>query len=300
MDPKPVIVPSKTERMRDDLEMRGIEAYAMPSSTYVPNDSHCFVVSLDRKDCWRNYGRCWNDKGEKIRVAQTNAYWQWLNDFCPPLNYQKCGINFGINGVCHTYANRELLIGEDEVDVRKAMKNHVCVSIFGKYGFGLAQLKQLLKDSFLRTQKLVIMDDSLLDTVLKRVDNFLDDEVDAWYKVFLEYVAIISVVLDNPIAQKAMKEMIIELVEFREALYLKFLAKEYNEAQFKQAIRTLLDSKGKAFLNTLRTTDLIDDIALKKYIMNYNNYLTLVFKAFDAQERQIMKTGSLDENMFKK
>lgn len=300
MDPKPIIVPDKTLRIRDTLELRIVEAYAMPSSTYVPNDSHCFVVSLDRKDCWRNYGRCWDDKGEKMKVAENNSYWQWLMDFCPPLNYQKCGINFGINGVCHTFANRELLIGENSVDVKKAMKNHVCVSIFGKYGFGLAQLKQLLKESFDRTVKLVEMDETLLPKVLNRVDDFLDDEVEAWYKVFLEYVAMTSIVLDNPKTKKAIQEMIMELVEGREAFYLKLLNGEYSEQQFKEIIKNLLQEKGINFLNTIKSFGLIDDVELANYIKHYKMYLLLVFKAITAQEQSILITGSLNEELLKK
>ena len=300
MVPKPIIVPDKTLRIRDTLEFKIVEAYAMPSSTYVPNDSHCFVVSIDRKDCWRNYGRCWDDKGEKIKVAENNSYWQWLIDFCPSLNYQKCGINFGINGVCHTFANRELLIGENSSDVKEAMKNHVCVSIFGKYGFGLAQLKQLLTDSFNRTIKLVEMDESLLPKVLNRVDDFLDDEVEAWYKVFLEYVAMTSIVLDNPKTKKAIQEMIIQLVESREAFYLKLLDGEYSEQQFKEVIKNLLQEKGINFLNTIKLYGLIDDVELANYIKNYKMYLLLVFKAIEEQERSILITGSLNEELLKK
>lgn len=31
------------------------------------------------------------------------------------------------NGVCHTYANRELLLGENEASAEKAAKDYVCV-----------------------------------------------------------------------------------------------------------------------------------------------------------------------------
>ena len=37
----------------------------MPSSTYVPNDSHAFLVSLDKTLCWINYGRCFGGPEEK-------------------------------------------------------------------------------------------------------------------------------------------------------------------------------------------------------------------------------------------
>ena len=62
----------------------------MLSNTYVPNDSHAFLVTLDRKMCWANYGRCWGDKGELNLIAKQKSYQEWLLEFCPPNNYFKC------------------------------------------------------------------------------------------------------------------------------------------------------------------------------------------------------------------
>ena len=101
------------------------------------------VLQLQKiKTCWNNGGRGGDTAPVKTKVVQTRAYKEWLFDFVPNDKIYKCGISFYVNGVCHTYANRKLLLGEGNVDVRDAPKDYVCVVFFGKYGFGLNQLKR--------------------------------------------------------------------------------------------------------------------------------------------------------------
>jgi len=156
------------------ISMIEIEAYSLPSSSFVPDDAHVFVIDVSRSIEWRNKGGGWTDSRPRTKVASTRAYKEWVLDFIPPNNLEKSGIIFGLNGVCQTYANLELLIAENEASVKSAAKNYVCVWCFGKYGLGLENLKNLLKKSYNEVIKTHTDPYNALPKILSRVDNYLE------------------------------------------------------------------------------------------------------------------------------
>lgn len=198
-----------------------LEAWAMPSDTYIEGDSHTFVVTQDKTECWRNYGRCWEDEGDRTMVASVDVFYEWLNIFAPSNNYFKCGILFGLNGVCHTFANRELLMGTEPADVKMAARDYVVVFLFGKYGLGLKTLKQLLKTSFDETRKDFPLPDNALEKVYKRIDGRFPDEFEAWRLTLGEYIMPIDTIWgkDRDKLEKDFMKRLMKLDDQRQSLY---------------------------------------------------------------------------------
>lgn len=54
---------------KSNMSLINAEAYSMPSSTFVPNDSHCLVVTEDKQTCWANNGGGWFGSCPKTLVA---------------------------------------------------------------------------------------------------------------------------------------------------------------------------------------------------------------------------------------
>ncbi len=302
VDPNEIVISKNQLGVRDKYSILMTEAYAMPSSTYVPDDSHAFLVSLDRTLCWANYGRCWNAPGEKILVAQQNSYKEWLLEFCPPNDLIRCGIVFGLNGVCHTITNRELLIGESDVSVKDASKNFVTVSIFGKYGFGLDNLKKLVTDSFNRANLKVMMTQDMLETVLARIDNTLDDEVSAWEQLIENYFSlqISEIVSMHEDALEKLKNMITTLLEGREKIYNDFFnLSVITRQEFERQIYVLISSNVFNYFDLLCDSNYInneqDDIAKQ----SADKFFKALFKIFDEQMQTVETTGGLDQSLAK-
>ncbi len=301
-NPGEIVINKNHILFRDNATIVLTEAYAMPSSTYVPDDSHTFFVTADKKICWANYGRCWNDKGDRIKIADQKSYQEWLNEFCPNGDYTKCGITFGVNGVCHTVTNRELLIGEDDVDVRNAAKNFVTVSIFGKYGFGLSALKQLITDAYNRANLKVMFPEGILETVLQRIDNTLEDEANAWQQLMNEYFALSlkDIIATHPDALTKLQEMIKNLLTNRENIYEEYVKNIFEHETFEKNIYNLLTSSVTNYITYLSTSNYIDittrDTALKNATLFFNK----LFKVVDGQIAEVTATGKMDEELAKK
>ncbi len=301
-DKKEIVINKNHLGVRDSYTTLNIEAYAMPSSTYVPDDSHAFVVTEDRSNCWANYGRCWNDKGDRVLVAKQRAYKEWFLEFCPPNNYAQVGINFGVNGVCHTVANRQLLIGEDDVNVSQAPKNFVTVSVFGKYGFGLKILKQLITDSYNRALLKVDMPDTFLNEVLARIDNTMDEETEAWIQLIEEYIAlpISSIVTQHTDALDRLHEMIATLLNNREMAYEELIKDLSKQADFEKNIYILLTTNLKNYIEFLFANAYISDQNRQMALNNLTNFFNQLFKIIDGQMEAVHDTGKLDMELAKK
>ncbi len=303
-DPKPdEIVPSKTQKGKQEgFTILFTEAYAMPSNTYVEDDSHTFTVSLDRSLCWKNFGRCWFDEGERELIAKQTAYKEWLLEFCPPKDYAKCGIMFGVNGVCHTTSNRELLIGEDNVDVRLAPKNFVTVSIFGKYGFGLDILKQLITDSYHRASLQVPMAEDVLQMVLDRIDQTLDDEVLAWRQLMSEYfmLPIEPILQKHPDAVANLRMMITHLLQNRELIYEEFRKRQVVQPTYEKNIYMLLSQSVSHYLDFLVQNGYIDNTMRTNALQAMTLFFNRLFRVVDGQVQAVTQMGGLDQNLVKK
>ena len=294
------IVPAKTEILaRDKYSILMTEAYAMPSSTYVPDDSHTFLVSEDKTMCWANFGRCWEDEGDRTLVAKQKSYKEWLLEFCPPDDYGRCGIKFGLNGVCHTTANRELLIGEDDLSVKEASKNFVTVSIFGKYGFGIDVLKNLVKDSFTRANYKVMMTQDMLEKVLARIDNTMDDEVNAWKQLMETYfdLQISDIISQHEEALNNLKKMINTLFSGREALYQKFLNSQILRTEYQYEIYQLITSTVYNYFDFLVNSNYINSEQYNNVKEKAVKFFKSLFKVLDEQAQTVEKTNKLNSEL---
>lgn len=166
------------------IELMPIEAYSMPSSSFVKNDSHVFIINTERDIEWDDFGGGWSDSRSKTLQAKTNAYKQWILNFCAPTYAPvDTGITFLLNGVCHHAANRLLIVSDGKTNVRMAPGNEYSTLFFGKYGLGLGDFKNRLRTSFIETAKNYFLPDFILDDVLKRIDDSWMEELQAWYIV---------------------------------------------------------------------------------------------------------------------
>lgn len=281
---------------KNDMQLVKIEAYSMDSDYGVKNSSHCFVVSEDRKTCWKNHGGGWNDRRKKTKVAENQAYWEWLNTFVPPSSPDRCGIRFGVNGLCHSYAARELLVGRNETDVSKAPKNYVCVFFFGKYGMGLDELKDLLRTSYNNTMASYNDPYNSLDEVLNRVDNTVDFELRAWRQIALDYVHIPvdDIMAKNPtgglsVARSRMRSFINK----RENIYHQNKTSNGLEGLICNLIQTESDD----YLNMLTQIKYISEEDRKKYSGSLRTFLSGFANYVQAHREAYLATGQIPDNI---
>lgn len=278
---------------KDNMSLMKVEAYAMDGGGYgIEGSDHCFVVTADKKISWRNNGGGWEDSRKKTKVAQNRAYKEWMMEFIPPNNISKCGITFGQNGLCQTYANRELLIGEDKADARKSGKNYVCVFFFGKYGLGLKQLKQLLKESYSKVTAQYNDPYNALNKVLAKADDYVDDEMAAWRQVGIEYGHIpIDRILAKDIsgglalARSRMQNFINE----REKLYEQC----GGERGFRTKLKDLIQRHCDDYLWMLAGISYITEGERDTYSRNISQFLNRFNAAVAMQVRSLEETGVL-------
>ncbi len=174
---------------KEQLSMTTLKAFYLPSVFIVENASHCYTVSENPHFCWINHGRGEGD--ERAQFAVENLiYREWLFEFCPHDNVDKCGIVFGENGVCQTYAARELLLGVNNISLLNIPAGEVTIMWFGKYGLGKKKLIELLKGSYAKVTGDYTEQSSILNQVINRVNNTLDEEILAWYRVAINYTSI--------------------------------------------------------------------------------------------------------------
>lgn len=281
---------------KSDMKLVKIEAYSINSAYKIPNSSHCLVVSEDKKSCWSNHGRGWDSPSEKTKVAENQAYWEWLNTFVPTGSIDKCGISFGINGLCHNYAARELLVGRDETDVSKAPKNYVCVFFFGKYGMGLDDLKNLLKTSYYNTMASYYDPYNALNEVLNRVDNTVDFELKAWRQVALDYVDIPvdDIMAKNPKGGIATaRSRMRSFINKRENVY----RQNKSSSGLEKLICDLIQTESDDYLNMLTQIKYISEKDRNKYSENIRSFLSGFANYVLAQREAYISTGQIPDSI---
>ncbi len=278
---------------KDNMSLMNVEAYAMDGGGYgIEGSDHCFVVTEDKKTSWRNNGGGWDDSRAKTLVAKNRAYKEWMMEFVPPDNIYKCGISFGKNGLCQTYANRELLIGEDRADARKSGKNYVCVFFFGKYGLGLKQMKQLLTESYNKVTDKYNDPYNALNKVLAKADDYLDDELAAWRQVAIEYggIPIDQIMAKNPSGGLATARMRMRsFIDEREALY-ESCGQEWD---FRGRLKELILRHCNDYLNMLANISYITKSERDTYSQSISRFLNRFNAAVALQVRALEETGSL-------
>jgi hypothetical protein len=277
-----------------------IEAYALPSNSYVTGDSHCFVVAKDdRTMCWANGGGDYYDRRTHTLVASDSAYKEWLLDFCPPRNKEACGIIFGENGVCHTYANRELMVTQSGPDARQAAKDYVCVAFYGKYGYGRPQLKDRLTASYKNVTKLYTDPYNALPTVLSRVDNFLDDEAAAWRQVAIDYLGVPFDDIMNRNKSGGMavfKGRLQTMIDAREAAYQSYLSSGKRN-NLRIEVRELMKKHIGDYLQFLVDIGYVSRLDRDKYIDTMQKFFDAVIRNAYRQAENIRTHGVLSDNL---
>lgn len=249
-------------------------------------------------------GRGYNDLTpevlQKSRIITTNiVYKEWLMEFCPPDNISKCGISFGVNGVCQTYAAREMLVGMYDADVRDALKNYVAIMWYGKYGFGLDQLKQLLTTSHQKSTNGRIDQFNALQHVLNRVDNYLDDELVAWFRVATEYIGIpVSEILAKaPTAgMNAVHSHLRSWVNIRESVYQDLLNGKVSRRDFDHTLKVKLLDGVKSYLTSLTYGGFMTESEAREYYKRIDELFTRFIGDVAAERSRLLSTGIIHEN----
>ena len=273
----------------DFITLMPIEAYSMPSSTFVPDDSHVMVINTARDMEWDDFGGGWSDRRTKTLQARTNAYKQWLLNFCKPtVSPTDTGITFMENGVCHTAANRILIVSDGDTNVRLAPGDEYAILFFGKYGLGISDFKKKLKDSFNKTAKSYFMPKCILDDVLKRIDNSWEEEWSAW-RLVAEKECNLDVrrILNKNVsggfsnAERHMKDFIAK----RENVYAQYKG---NPSMVQKKIGELIYSSSEAYLNQLTPgfiTEAEKRYALKKIKEFLNGHIKSMRRAMTLWRR---------------
>ena len=272
--------------MKESLSLMEIEAYAMSSSTYLPNDSHTFVsCKEDRNREWRNHGGGWNDPRPKTFVAKAEAFKEWLLYFVPPgAGCDECGVSFGENGVCHTYANRELLLSFENASVQIAAKDEYVVMLFGKYGLGIQQLKDRLRATYHHITQSISDPFYALDRVLGRIDSSLDEELMAWYRVATqEGIPVDGILRLNHEGGIAMAKIRFQALRIeRENLYQRYV-ESGRQTNFRHDLKALMKRHCKDYLTMLCAIRYISE--QQKF-----EYFAIVDRVFDTMIHTIENT----------
>jgi len=147
---------------------------------FVENADHVSLYSSDLNGFWGCFGRGKNEQelaGSQPGVT-ANVPKNWLLQYAP-FGSEVLVRNL-ISGTCHTIANRILLIATEDKDVKTSGGDIVTVIAFGKYGIGLQDLKNKLKESFEKSASTYAPE--MLEQALSKLDS-LHYELDAWLEL---------------------------------------------------------------------------------------------------------------------
>lgn len=271
---------------KKNITMLPVEAYSLPSSYGIKDSSHTFIVAKnDRTIQWTNGGGGWGDSRPKTLVSSTTLYYEWANTFIPrPTGYSHGGIRFGVNGVCHTIANRVLAVANSGADVKKAEKDEYSVVFYGKYGLGLKEFKEKLTESFHETRQAYDLPDSALTGVLSRVDDFLTDELMAW-KSIAESVGGIDV--DDIVRRSGgvdiAKRRLSSYIDSREALFDQYLRHQVTENGLRQGMKRSIQQHAGNYLDFLHNLNLISQAQCALFHARLDAFLNRFIQGTEAQ-----------------
>lgn len=201
------------------VQYTDLSAYAHPSTYSGFNDSHTFVKA-STGETYSNYGGVYPT--DITLTANGLAYRTWLNAFMPnqTTDFTETGISFSANGVCHTYAMRELLLCVNKKDVSLAAGDDLCLLYYGKYGCGLRYLEQRLRESFAEARKTDDLPTEVLNRTIARIYDTLDEEVEAWIKALKAYLQIDVISLfRSPNDWIYLRDRVKRLIDAREKLF---------------------------------------------------------------------------------
>lgn len=169
-----------------------LTVYAHLSTYSGYKDSHTFAKRAD-KITYCNCGSSYDEKDCDL-ICRAIVYVTWLDKFMPDqtTDFEHTGIAFANNGVCHTYAMREILLCDEEWNTSSARGDDLCVAYYGKYGTGLSYLRTRLIESFEEARKEEELPLNLLNKILDRIliPNSVKYETDAWISTMKNYLGI--------------------------------------------------------------------------------------------------------------
>ncbi|MGE4266365.1 MAG: hypothetical protein AB7F25_02910 [Deferribacterales bacterium] len=280
------------------ISLMTVEAYSLDSAYVVPNSTHSFVVSKsDRSIQWTNFGRGWGTSDPKTLVATVNCYKEWLMTYVPPgTEGSRGGIHFCVNGVCHTLANRELLVCDASADVRQAAKDEYAVFFFGKYGMGLDQLRQLLVTAYNTVTAGYTDNQNAYNTVMNRLSSYIDDELLAWRKIAIEEAGIDvdGILAKSPQAGLAIaRQRLQAYVTAREAIYSDYLAGRLDQHGVQNKIKTTIIQHTSDYLNWLSTIHYISESDRSTYINRISAFLDRYIQSVRAMALHVERGNML-------
>jgi hypothetical protein len=151
-------------------------AYALSSSGYLPGVTVDHVCVVGDNHDWNCFGRGAGQPPQGNLVAQGMGNALWASKIYGPYESRgpEClaaGVTEKYEGVCHTVANRILVLCGDDVDSRKASGNELATLLYGRFGFNLdayvARVKQAAVEANNMQSGSVSQED--VDTVVNRI-----------------------------------------------------------------------------------------------------------------------------------
>ena len=283
---------------KSPLTLLPVEGYSlMPGGIWGHEGSHCFVISIDRSIVWANWGGGWSDTRTRTKLCETRMYKEWALNCAPAGSSIKVGVRFGVNGVCHTAANRELLISIESACVKKALSNDLVTFFFGKYGMGLNELKTLLRESYNQTMQNYTDSYDALTKVLKKVDDYIDDEIEVWKSVGKKMGMDVDDIMKKPLGGIVYaKNRLQKYINDREDLFQKCLDKKVNENELKKQLKPLIIKHMTDCLDYLVDVNYITALQKATYKTNLNSFLSKFIATINAQANFINAHGRMAEN----
>lgn len=269
-----------------------VDAYSVPSSFKIDNDTHCFVRATDGSYEWTNAGGGWSSHRQHTKVASNELYKEWILDFMPTDTLSKSGIIFGENGVCHTYANVELLVGKHNASVSAAEGDDVAICVYGKYGLGKEERKELLKAAYNRVcSDNTISDPDALSTVLNRLEDTTLDELLAWKSAAEKYCSIpVSQILAKApdAGRQIATERMNALIKEKELIYTQ---NKGNYVAISSKLREAIIKHSTDYLAFLRGINYITNPEYETYCTNINNFLNSLRATIELQMQELNNNG---------
>lgn len=255
-----------------------IMVYSHPSYYSGYPDSHTFALCADdRKYC--NCGGIY-DIEECELVCCGTVYQTWLDKFMPnqTTEFKDTGIYFSSNGVCHSYAMREVLLCDEELDTSSARGDDIAVAYYGKYGTGLSYLKIRLMESFEETRKEEELPSQLLDKILDRISisTNVGYETDAWISTIKMCcdIDVLSYYRDE-YDRKFLENRIEYLIYKREALFDQCFdaSNRTLSYRFEKLKKQLYKKEFSAYMHDLARYGYFSDENANKFVERFNEVL---------------------------
>lgn len=255
------------------------QAYANKSSYALKEDAHVFVKVFygdNQTDVYTNAGG--GEKDDSKLIAEGLIYNSWLQQYMPnfAIDFETTGVEFAHTGVCQTYASRELLFTVNNRDPYLALANDVCVMYYGKYGCGLKYFEKKLRESFEKVSEIEWYQNEILERVVARIYDTLDEEVEAWIRVMKQYLGLdVTKKFKNPNDWNYLKNRISSLIIKREAIFdnnCDYNAGTLNE-KFVSEKKDMYISEVRDYLNSLVDMGYFTQTEANEYVDKFENLL---------------------------